>query len=94
MLFLCVTSKSYILTSQAEGTHEKKVTSGKLYSVQKNKDRKSTTEYVCVCVCVFVAMSTHCTITRFGFRARRIDGVECGLFSNHAPLGRTTLRVG
>ena len=25
---------------------------------------------------------------------RWIDGVECGLFSNHAPLGQTTLRVG
>ena len=22
----------------------------------------------------------------------RIDGVECDLFSNHAPLGQTTLR--
>ena len=27
-------------------------------------------------------MSTNCTITRFGFHARRIDGVKCGLFSN------------
>ena len=42
---------------------------------------------------LFVPMPTHCTITRFGFRARRIDGVECGLFSNHTPLGQTTLRV-
>ena len=33
-------------------------------------------------------MPTHCTIRRYGFRARRIDGVQCGLFSNHAPLGR------
>ena len=41
-----------------------------------------------------VPMPTHCTITRFRFRARRIDGVECGIFSNHAPLGKTTLRVG
>ena len=41
-----------------------------------------------------VLMPTHCTITRFGFRTRRIDGVECGLFSNHAPLGHTTLRLG
>ena len=41
-----------------------------------------------------VLMPTHCTITRFGFRARRIDGVKCGPFSNHAPLGQTTLRVG
>ena len=41
-----------------------------------------------------VPMPTHCTITRFRFHARRIDGVECGLFSNHAPLGQTTLRVG
>ena len=23
-----------------------------------------------------------------------IDGVECGLFLNHAPLGQITLRVG
>ena len=42
--------------------------------------------------CLFVSMPIHCTITRFVFRARRIDGVECGLFSNHAPLGQTTLR--
>ena len=27
-------------------------------------------------------------------RASRIDGVECSLFSNYAPLGQTTLRVG
>ena len=37
---------------------------------------------------------THCTITRFEFHARWIDGVKCGLFFNHAPLGQTTLRVG
>ena len=40
--------------------------------------------YVCVCVCVSVCLSvpipTHCTITHFGFRSGRIDGVECGLF--------------
>ena len=41
-----------------------------------------------------VLMPTHCMITRFGFRARRIYGVEGGLFSNHAPLGQTTLCVG
>ena len=41
-----------------------------------------------------VPMPTHCTIMHFGFHARRIDGVECGLFSNHALLGQTTLRVG
>ena len=45
--------------------------------------------YVCVCV----LMPTHCTIKHFGIRTKRIDGVECGLFSNHAPLGQTTLRV-
>ena len=44
--------------------------------------------------CVCVLMPSHCTITRFGFRTRRIEDVECGLFSNHAPLGQTTLRVG
>ena len=43
--------------------------------------------YVCV------LMPTHCTITCFGFHARQIDGIECGLFSNHALLGQTTLRV-
>ena len=36
-------------------------------------------------------MPTDCTITCFGFHARRIDGVKCGLLSNHAPLGQTTL---
>ena len=36
----------------------------------------------------------HITIMRFGFHARLIDGVKCGLFSSHAPLGQTTLRVG
>ena len=40
-----------------------------------------------------VPMPTHCTITHFGFRARQIVGVKCGLFSNHAPLGETTLLV-
>ena len=44
--------------------------------------------YVCV------PMPIYCTITCFGFHARWIDGVKCGLFSNHAPLGQTTLRVG
>ena len=45
-------------------------------------------------VCVCVPMPTHCTIMRFGFYARWIDGVKCDLFSNHAPLGQTTLHVG
>ena len=48
----------------------------------------------CVCVCFFFTMPTRCTITRFGFRAGRIDGVKCDLVSNHAPLGQTTLLVG
>ena len=39
-------------------------------------------------LCVCVPMPTHCTITHLGFRTRQIDGVECGLFSIHAPLGR------
>ena len=43
---------------------------------------------------VCVPMPTHCTITCFRFHTRWIDGVKCGLFSNHAPLGQTTLRVG
>ena len=42
---------------------------------------------------VCVPMPTHCIITRFGFHARWIDGVKCGLFSNHASLRQTTLRV-
>ena len=42
-------------------------------------------------MCVCVTMPTHCTITRFGFRGGRIDGVERGLFSNHASLEQTTL---
>ena len=44
---------------------------------------------LCVCVCVCVQMPIHCTISCFGFRSRRIDGVESGLFSIHAPLGQT-----
>ena len=40
-------------------------------------------------VCLSILMPTHCTITCFGFRTRRIDGVKCGLFSNHERrLGR------
>ena len=43
---------------------------------------------------VCVPMPTHCTIMRLGSHARWIDGVKCGLFSYHGPLGQTTLRVG
>ena len=39
-------------------------------------------------------MPTHYTIMCFRFRTRQIDGIECGLFSIHALLGQTTLRVG
>ena len=42
-------------------------------------------------VCVCVPMPTHCTITCLEFHARWIEGVKCGLFSNHATLGQTTL---
>ena len=49
---------------------------------------------ISVCVCVCVPMPTHCTITHLGFLTRSIDGVECGLFSIHAPLGQTTLHGG
>ena len=45
-------------------------------------------------VCMYVPMPTHCTITHFGFHARQVDGIECGLFLNHALLGQTALRVG
>ena len=34
-------------------------------------------------------MPTHCTIMRFGFRARRIDGFESGLFFNHYSITYT-----
>ena len=46
-------------------------------------EKKKTYHKECVCV----PMPTHCTIMCFGFHARWIDGVECGLFLNHAPLG-------
>ena len=49
---------------------------------------------ITVSVCVCVPMPTHCTITCFGFHARWIDAIKCGLFFNHAPLGQTTLCVG
>ena len=45
-----------------------------------------------VCVCVFQCQPT--ALMHFGFHARWPDGVKCCLFSNHAPLGQTTLRVG
>ena len=38
---------------------------------------------------VCVPVPTHCTIMRFGFHARWIDGVRCGLFSNHTLFGQT-----
>ena len=44
-------------------------------------------------ICLSVLMPTHCTIMRFRFHTRQIDSVKCGLFSNHALLGQTTLRV-
>ena len=46
---------------------------------------------VCVCVRVRVCfpMPIHCTITCFRFRARQIDGVECGLFQFMHCLGRS-----
>ena len=49
-------------------------------------------DFIHLCVCVL--MPTHCTITRFGFHARWIDGIKCGLFLNHALLRQTTLLVG
>ena len=45
-------------------------------------------------VCVCVPMPTHCTIMCFGFHARWIDGVKCGLFSNSAPLGADHITCG
>ena len=44
-------------------------------------------------VCVLQGQPT-AILRASGSAARRIDGVECGLFSTHAPLGQTTLRVG
>ena len=49
---------------------------------------------LCVRVRVCVPMPTHITIKCLWFRARRIDGVECGLFSIYTQLGQTILRVG
>ena len=40
-------------------------------------------------MCVF-----QCQPTALLRAAGSAQGVECGLFSNHAPLGQTTLRVG
>ena len=53
-------------------------------------------------ICIFCLFVLYCVCSNanllhnycFRFHARWIDGVECGLFSNHAPLGQTTLRVG
>ena len=36
----------------------------------------------------------HALLCALGFHTRWIDGVGCGLFSIHAPLGLTTLHVG
>ena len=73
-------------------SNPEKSTQTSFHSHSDFKRQRNTHCTVIVCVCVF--QSTHCTITCFGFRTRRIDGVECGLFSIHAPLGQTTLRVG
>ena len=45
-----------------------------------------------MCVCSYAYATA--LLRASGFRARSIDGVDCGLFSIHAPLGQTTLRVG
>ena len=37
---------------------------------------------------------TTALLCALGFRTRWIDGIECDLFSIHAPLGQTTLCVG
>ena len=63
--------------------------------------------YYCSCYCCLlysffiycyyylsVLMPIHCTIMCFGFHARPIDDVKCGLFPNHALLGQITLLVG
>ena len=47
---------------------------------------------VCVCVHVFQCRP-NCTIMCLGFCTRWIDGVECGLFFIHAPLGQTKFCV-
>ena len=65
-----------------------------LYSSLKARDQVSQLYNTAGNKSVCVPMPTHCTITCFGFRAKQIDGVECGLFSIHAPLGQTTLSVG
>ena len=64
------------------------------YSLEKILSPRLLSKKLKVYVCVCVPMPTHCTIACFGFHTRWIDGVKCGLFSIHAPLGQTTLRVG
>ena len=59
-------------------------------SVASSNDDNPQKKYVCVCVCVCVPMPTHCTTKRFA----TTNGIESGLFLNHAPLGQTTLQVG
>ena len=58
-----------------------------MFKIHFLRNYSMTLQYSNFAMCV--PMPTHCTITCFGFHARWIDGVECGLFSNHAPLGQT-----
>ena len=65
-----------------------------LFSPHRNTQNYDNSEFLIGIGEMCVPMPTHCTITRFGFHARWIDGIKRGLFSNHAPLGQTKLRVG
>ena len=50
---------------------------------------------VCVCVCV---CSNANPLNYYALQVPRkvdsLDGIKCGLFLNHAPLGQTRLHVG
>ena len=49
---------------------------------------------MCVCVCVVFQCQPTALLLTSGSAQGEIDGIECGLFSIHAPLGQTTLHVG
>ena len=51
-----------------------------LFSFKPNTNVRQVFSMAQEIACVCVPMLTHCTITCFEFRARWVDGVECGLF--------------
>ena len=57
-------------------------------------ERERWVSPMCVCVCVFYNADPTALLRTWDSRARWIYGIECSLFSIHAPLGQTTLRMG